>query len=176
MSRPSYEIVDNFMEDEELLQKLNNKALWKDLDNLDYNTYYPKDPPSTVWHEVIQCVIHSPKLRLPNCKHFEYWCNLLDDRNSLDWHIDKNEEKAKKGKYVSPKLGVVFYGYPHKIQGGYLEIDNTYEMPVGPIPTRVDCERIEPLYNRVVVFDVSQEHRVAPVLKGTRYGLQINLW
>ena len=40
----------------------------------------------------------------------------------------------------------------------------------------MDIERIQPVYNRIVVFDVSKTHRVAPILSGTRYGLQVNLW
>ena len=182
MSQTPHAIVDNFIEDEELLQNLNNKALWEDLNEKNLCIYYPKDSPVTIWHEVILYVMHSPRLQLPNCKHFEYWCNVLHDGEELNWHVDKNEEEAKKGNLICPKLGLVLYGYPHDVCGGYLEIDSRDKMYSDPDQVfLLRCEgspyeRVEPVYNRIVVFDVSQRHRIAPVLDGTRYGFQLNLW
>jgi len=100
--------------------------------------------------------------------HFEYWVNITDPRGGLDWHQDKDEDLAEQGRLVCPKAGAVWYGFPHVVSGGYLEIIN--EEPES------DVERIQPVYNRVVVFDVSKTHRVAPILFGTRYGFQVNLW
>ena len=39
-----------------------------------------------------------------------------------------------------------------------------------------EVERIEPLYNRMVWYNASHWHRVAPVTRGARFSLLVNLW
>lgn len=163
-------IIDDFIVDKKILDHFANKEVWERLDESSYNIY------SSVHDKIEQPLadfiwkVKDKFWKYEEWKHFEYWANITDEYQQLDWHVDKNEQlTASTGEVVCPLAGAVWYGYPHKVWGGYLEIENQHKF-------NVDYERIQPVYNRIVVFDVSQNHRVAPILAGRRYGLQVNLW
>ena len=169
-------IIDNYIKDQDILDRLNNPEPWKLLnqDNkrqIINNYYYNPGEPSNVWEEVINLVYEDDRLGLRDyeLERFEYWGNVITENNTLDWHQDKVEELFPRVTKLC-KVGVVLYCYPHKVWGGSLEIQNDYDL-------HQEIDRIECVYNRLVLFDSGNKfHRVAPVLAGTRYGFQINLW
>ena len=162
-------IIDDFIKDEYILDSFSDVELWNSLDDGKYKTW---DGMGYTPHDAIGDYIWHLKNKFWGDRtwdKFEYWVNITNETQTLDWHVDKDEALAEEGKVVCPQIGAVWYGFPHKVWGGYLEIENTQE-------AGIDIERIKPVYNRVVVFDVSQEHRVAPILAGNRYGMQVSLW
>ncbi len=160
-------IIDDFIKDEKILKHFSYKETWDALDiEEEFTTWNGLD---FIEDSILGDFIWEVKNKFWGDKTwsiFEYWINRTDSRFIVDWHVDKNEALAEEGDIVSPQIGAVWYGYPHEIVGGYLEISTD--------PGQL--QRIKPVYNRIVVFDVTEYHRVSPVLNGTRYGLQLNLW
>ena len=165
-------VRDNFCQDKALLETLADEALWRDA----LGKYFWWDgwwarPASNVWERLAQAV-WQPQGVEGKIAGFEYWANILDGAGEtpyLGWHRDKDERRVReKNEIACPLVGTVFYGYPHRIQGGYLEIsaDESFD----------EVERIRPQHNRLVILDVSQFHRVSKIYSGKRMGLQVNLW
>jgi hypothetical protein len=99
---------------------------------------------------------------------FEYWSNALvaGDRNDLPWHFDKDEHLwSTTNKVLSPTHGLVYYCHKKMPKGGYLEIERGGEM-----------ERIQPVPNRLIIFDPSIKHRVTPIHDGVRRTFASNVW
>lgn len=162
-------IDDGFLpRDSEVLMALRDRSLWLDFATEDYLAFNPQDEePINEFEILIQTIfgdVHFPVT-------FEYWINHATPDNNLGWHQDKNErEYNEEGTTKCPLFGAVYYGYPHRLRGGYLEISKSGDLE--PATT----ERIEPLYNRLVVFDPSQWHRVSDIEEGERFGFQVNVW
>ena len=90
-------------------------------------------------------------------------------KDFLGWHNDKDEKLYKEtGQVVSPGTGTIFYCYPHEVTGGYLEIAKDEALS--------EVERIEPVFNRLIIFNAALWHRVSKVYGGKRRALLINLW
>lgn len=74
--------------------------------------------------------------------------------------------------------GAVYYGYDHHFEGSgeLLLIDADVE----DNPFAFDHERrdeiisLEPSFNRLIVFNASKWHKVAPITSGKRYTLAVN--
>ena len=97
---------------------------------------------------------------------YEYWTNVLYPDKGLDWHVDPDEVlKSHTGEVRCPLYGCILYSNHENLSGGFLEIQHEDEL-----------ERIRPVPNRAVFFDVSKLHRVAPVLTGKRNALSVNVW
>lgn len=165
-------IQDDFCPDPKALDFLSQHNVWEPmLGKFHWWSGWWKEAPRNNWEAVIQNIWKNRGVE-QQIAGFEYWCNILSadsETDHLGWHRDKDEAlKAAQGKTVCPAMGTVFYGFPHKIEGGFLELacDDTFN----------DVERIAPIYNRLVIFDASRQHRVTRVYRGQRYGLQINLW
>ena len=174
-------VIDNFLE-KNILAYLNNKPLWDKLDSVETTMYDPQKyvfgvREHNVWEDLADIVYEqvfcreTPNEQYSNNLSLEYWCNILNPGNELDWHQDKDEKRYEKNPLdiVCPKAGAVIYAYPHTVNGGYLEIEHMSTHSI-------EVERIEPVYNRLVLFDVSKEHRVSKIWSGDRYGFQVNLW
>lgn len=165
-------IHDNYCPDKKLLDQLNNKTVWEAMVGRFHwwDGWWIKEP-SNIWEHIIKNIWQSQGIE-KQIAGFEYWCNILHANkpiNHLGWHRDKDEAlKARTGEVLCPMVGTIFYGYPHQIEGGFLEI--------AAEPSFTDVERIRAVYNRVVILDVSQHHRVTKLYQGSRFGLQINLW
>ena len=171
-------IIDSFIKNKRLLEFAAKKDNWIGLED---SAFYPipcyielkkGTTPRTPWEEIALYILHHPATDLEKFKpgRLEYWSNTLTPGDELDWHQDKDEAYAEEtGIVVNPLIGTIFYGYPHEVHGGYLEVVNRKG-------ASQDLERIEPVYNRLVIFDVSKFHRVAPIIEGERYGFQVNLW
>lgn len=163
-------ILDDFIRNEYLLTTFSDNKYWKKLENEPEGTRYTNvnHIPYKAVNQLI-CEIKNTFWTNKNWEALEYWVNITYKYAELDWHVDKNERLAEEeDKIICPQIGAVWYGHPdvRTVRGGYLEIQND----------NGDLERIRPVYNRIVVFDVSQEHRVAPIHNGTRFGFQVNLW
>ena len=176
-------IQDNFLNlHHELMDDLLNLKNWKDLNTKatpyaehldgDYSWWDGITKPKNVWEKLINLIwIKSFELDVSKISGFEYWCNQTSAGDELDWHQDKDELLYEQKKItVCPKISTVYYGFPHKVNGGYLEIAKEQE------DNDIEVERIEPVYNRLVIFDPSLWHRVAPIRSGYRYGFQVNIW
>lgn len=166
-------IQDDYCPDKKLLQELSDKAKWQELAGRFHwwDGWWAGEPRNT-WEYIIKMIWEAQGVE-GKIAGFEYWCNILESDNQqtnhLGWHRDKDELlKEESGEIVCPMVGTIFYGYPHDIEGGFLEIATE--------DTFTDVERIRPIYNRVVIMDVSKQHRVTRIYRGTRIGLQINLW
>jgi len=174
-------IVDNVIQDSKVLKKFSDAQLWTDCDN-DTTLDGPRKVVQTntetgtklkdAWEFISFYLYDIPSLDLPSygATEIEYWANVLSPRAELEWHQDKREDlMIESGTLVHPLVGVIWYGYPHEVLGGYLEIKNHSDR-------QEEVERIQPVYNRAVVFDPTQWHRVAPIVEGERFGFQLNLW
>lgn len=165
-------LKDNFLEaDSELLKDLKNKQPWEDLGDLPTSCLWDgTGEVDNIWKKLI-LKMWEPLFKSKDFGCFEYWVNITSADNPLGWHQDKDEiEYAKSGKTICPSTSTVFYGHPHKITGGLLEIQEATES------RHPETERILPIYNRIVVFKPSRFHRVSPITEGVRYGFQVNIW
>ena len=164
-------VVDGFIRDPELLDAMLTDGVWETLPpDTGWYAGWWKQKPTNLWH----LLIHKIWATLPNVhssKGFEYWGNNIQAENGgiLQWHQDKDERLFEDtGKTVSPKIGAVYYPYPSQFTGGYLEIANGNDFD--------RLERIEPVFNRLVIFDPSQYHRVSKVYSGYRKAFVVNVW
>ena len=165
-------VRDNFLQDKALLKTLADEGLWRDAlgKYFWWDGWWRRDA-HNVWERLAQA-IWQPQAVEGKIAGFEYWVNIIDadgPDNYLGWHRDKDERRVReKNEIACPLVGTVFYGFPHRIEGGYLEIsaDDSFS----------EIERLRPLHNRLVILDVSQFHRVTKIYSGKRMGLQVNLW
>ena len=174
-------------------ERLGTEVLW-----LDYGA-----KPQNVWEELaVQMWKDHPLLQRtesnngqPPIAGYEYWCNILRPNTPLNWHVDKDEivfDEAQhtttndasatitKDNLQTPTMGAVWYGYPHSFEGGFLELFpySPHEIPDPTIYADLSdhVERIHADYNRLVVLNVSEWHRVTPLTSGSRYTLAVNIW
>jgi len=177
-------IIDGFVKDESLLQKIQqSNEFWK----IDYHWWngWWNTPASTLRHELIEYIwrYNCPLRNSVSLDGFEH-CVGIQQANSIvkndigEWslitHFDKDEKLWNEtGQVVTPKLGTIFYPDPcnDEIEGGYLKIWKTHDLNFD-----AGYELIEPKFNRLVIFDAGQLHAVTPVTKGIRKAIAINLW
>jgi len=231
-------IFSDFITDVDMLQELAIPTLWQlcaedyfDTKNVINSTNTKQGSrrgwldfgatPDNLWEELsVQIWEHHPSVQTASpttgtFAGYEYWCNILQPTNHLNWHVDKDEDayqKACKDPTVgnpdaaapNPYVGAVYYGYPHRLRGGYLEIlsgqdaqimdqpQEYYEQQMIQMAAAVAAnsngddkdeilftphiERIEPIYNRLIWLNVSHWHRVAPITAGARFTFAVNLW
>jgi hypothetical protein len=100
----------------------------------------------------------------------ETWINRATgpDESPLGWHKDKDEELwARTGERAHPIYGAVLYGHTETPEGGLLQIkseDDEEDVFVEPIP------------NRLILFNPGVEHRVCGLQSGSRRTMATNLW
>ncbi len=164
-------LLDDFVKDKEVLAKLAKDDLWTG-ESVPLRGWYDgwaKSSPSNVWEELI----HEIWKYWPNvaeAKGFEWWTNIHHKSSSLGWHQDKDEDAAEgdRGNIICPNYGAIFYPYPHKCDGGMLEVMHQNDEDT--------IERLAPVHNRLIMFDPSQFHRVSRVYTGERRAFIVNLW
>lgn len=177
-------IIDEFIQDEALLQKIqHSQEFWK-LGYHWWNGWWNTERKS-IRHELIEYIYryHSPLNKSVSLDGFEHWVGIqkpndITTNDAGDWslvtHFDKDEKLWEKtGEIVTPKLGTIFYPDPcnDEMEGGYLMIWKTHS-----VDFNAPHELIEAKYNRLIIFDASQLHAVTPVTKGIRKAIAINLW
>ncbi|KAL7575798.1 hypothetical protein ACA910_003125 [Epithemia clementina (nom. ined.)] len=124
-------------------------------------------------------VMSSTRVQRQLATGLEYWCNILTPNTPLQWHVDKDEvlyERPQHHSLRTPTMGAVYYGYPHSLRGGYLEILNYGALVAAPDEAGREIERIRPEYNRLVYLNVSNWHSVSPLYIGSRYTFAVNVW
>ena len=90
-------VLDNAIKDEDLLDVLTDPILWENLCNNSYDRLLV-DPHQKVitglWNTVSMILYRTKELDLErhNPIELEYWCNGLDQFNTLGWHQDKRED------------------------------------------------------------------------------------
>ena len=105
---------------------------------------------------------------------FEYWNNLGGPNSSLGWHVDKDiKYYVENKKHIMPSAGHIYYVESKKVEGGYLEISN---LPNNLPPDLKKIEKIQPLENRLIMFNPSQPHRVTKIISGKRRAFLANVW
>ena len=159
-------ILDNFLDNDELTLFCDDRN-WKK--SLDY-TWVDRDcyDENCIWEHILEKIWRPMRPLMASFDGIEYWTNILSPTGSkdLDWHVDKDEKLYEEHNDIkSPVIGSVLYGHTETPGDGNLELIHQ-EM----------LERIEPLPNRLIIFDSSQYHRVAPVTKGFRRTFASNIW
>ena len=198
---PHLMIYDNFLPEGPLLDKFADDDLWIDLNtkktvyvineeghnggyHYSYQFWDGKTEPKNHWEEFIKLAwIDTFKIN-EQYAGFEYWCNIIGpDDEGLSWHQDLDEKELDiNNKVVHPMISSVYYGMPHIIEEGLLEIamlgDEMPEARTGKAEYEpmFTTERICPFFNRLIVFNPKRWHRVMPVKKGWRFGFQVNIW
>ncbi len=157
-------VIDNFL-NKKTLKQLNNINLWKEYSFNKTNKYFwigKKHKSKNIFESIIIDKIFKKinKEIIKKSVCCQYWINFLKD--DLDWHVDKDETIWKEKSILKKSVkNVVYYGYPHQIKGGDLLLHNG--------------QKIEPKYNRLVVFD-NTPHAVDNITFGTRVALSVNFW
>ena len=180
-------IRDDFLQETEtesdlvLLDRLQDKLLWEECDRGESKWWDGTSDPKNVW-EVISKRIWEGRPEFGKAAGFEYWCNIMSDGVSLDWHVDKDEEELQNtGDLMMPIMGAVYYGFNHDGQysGGQL---HTVDAEWYEDPLEFDFSRkrhdevmsIDAHFNRLVIFNASLWHRVTDVHGGLRYTFAVN--
>ena len=142
-------VIDNFVSSKEVLNAFSSYDIWKNIKKLGMRSWDGRDALKYAALESLIWNVKNTFWETEPYEKFEYWANITWKGHNLEWHQDKDEyQETRHNKLVFPRAGAVWYGYPHDIEGGYLEIQQGLEV-----------ERLQPVYNRIVVFDVSKFHR-----------------
>jgi len=150
-------ITDNFF-DKYCLKNLQEKA---DLGKFE-NQWFNMDKPETYTCNIVNTgADHFP---IAGIVGYEVWAH--DNTRPVsdeyyDWHYDKDEYRWSLNQVLRfPIFSAVFY-LKANCFGGQLLLENGIQ--------------IEPVVNRLVLFEAGIKHRVRK-FKGTRYSLNINPW
>jgi hypothetical protein len=165
-------IIDNFIKDRELLQGITSNRLWSTPCGYSWKPFGSKDLNiyeiliSKVWSGNISEYMDLP----PEYAGIEYWINNMSNSgisNFLEPHMDK-DEYLYNTKHIlrTPEVGMVYYAHKTTPEGGFLEIE----------ASKGGLQRIEPLPNRLIIFNPSIKHQVTKVTKGTRRTIASNIW
>jgi len=166
-------VYDGFLKDARLLEVLRDENMWGKVPAYSWWNGWWRSPPSNPLEETIQRVWQG-QIAETEIAGFEYWFNALTDRKGLNWHRDCDEVlRRREGRYVCPTLGNVLYVIVEDVVGGFMELsDRTSLIEL----ESSELERIQPVENRLVVFNPSFWHRVSRLASGKRLALQVNLW
>ena len=175
----NHTVTDDFIKDTSLLSRLQNETLWKECDEAGSHFWQRQDPITNIWEELSKEIWqHRPEYK--EAVGFEYWCNIISEKRSLPWHIDKDEyELHENDDLVTPIMGAVYYGIDHKFKGsGNLmlidaDIDQTSPFLYN-YEENNEVVKVEPLFNRMVIFNASKWHRVETNFTGKRYTFAVN--
>jgi hypothetical protein len=85
----NHTILDNFMSDQDLLQKLQDEELWQECDRAETRWWdHKNDEPQNIWEEISKQIWQN-RPEFQTAVGFEYWCNVIQNNKNLPWHIDK---------------------------------------------------------------------------------------
>ena len=160
-------IVDNFLSDGELKDELTAESNWNS--SLGYSWSDKHSEATNAWSIFCRAIWNEFYIPKHDYAGFEYWTNLSypSTEDSLPWHYDHDEHLYNTtGTIVTPNLGLVYYCHKELPEGGYLEIDRGNNQ----------LERIQPVPNRLIIFDPSIKHHVTPLSGGVRKTLACNVW
>jgi hypothetical protein len=184
-------IIDDFIQDESLLQELQHNDDFYTQGFSWWNGWW-NTPAQSLRHRLIEYIWKD------NTPHqysgiyiagFEHWTGTYDGADqshkydesrvgipgifSLAHHMDKDEHLYNTTReIVTPAVGTIFYPRDHVHTGGYLRIYNSKFME----GCKDNYELIAPKFNRLIIFDPSYIHAVEEVTSGVRQAIAINLW
>ncbi len=194
-------IIDNFVKDRRLLndmQDLSNKEFWHE----GYSWWHNSSPTITLRHRLIDYMWLQGKFELPEpLIGFEHWTGIYDAEEKISYqdhvdhshfeHIQADKKGSKKfalihhydkdeglyndtGEIVSPSIGCIYYPIlKQKCKGGKLRI---YDAEPGEQAYDAPFETVDPVPNRLIIFNPGILHAVEQVTKGSRFAIAINLW
>ena len=169
-------VIDNFLDTEsDTYKKVTSEESWGDgkkfagISNKAFGWMNKDETPSNTFEEVSVKIWEYAKNYMPvEYDGMEYWYNQLDEGQSLPAHQDKDEALLQKtGELVHPFIGAVYYCHKELPTGGFLQIERGRSR---------ELERIQPVPNRLVVFDSSNYHSVSEIRHGCRRHLATNIW
>lgn len=158
-------IVDNFITEKSFLNELRKDEYWEC--PLKYSWKDKESDNKNIWEVLASTIWHNAMLDF-EYSGYEYWTNTfkIGNQTELDWHYDKDEAYWKnKNKIITPKIGCVWYAHTEIPDGGFLEINR-----------EGDLERIQPVPNRLIIFDPETPHRVVSITSGVRRTFASNIW
>jgi hypothetical protein len=168
-------VIDNFLDkDDYLLYEIQNNKYWTN--PLSYRFMYKDSSPTSVWERLSKKIwdsVTSYGVLPSDYTGIEYWNNIMSipgDKQDLPWHFDKDEHLCNhiSGEIKTPFVGSVYYAHKEIPSEGYLEIKRGEGL--------TDVERIQPVPNRLVIFDSGILHRVTPITSGIRRCFATNIW
>ena len=172
-------IYDDFLPEGDLKNQITSEEQWKE--SMPFQWYKCGDEFKNLFEQFCNLVWynHFYTTKPVQITGWEYWSHSMNSEsyNSLDFHVDsdingehvseeKEQEMIAKGEAKVPKHGFIYYGHKELPEGGFLEIKREYG----------DIERIQPVPNRLIIFDPSCIHRVTKVTRGVRRSFVCNLW
>ena len=167
-------VIDNFLTDKKTIEMLKNESTWKNFPRYNWWDGWWKIEPRNIMESLIENIWKKFSNVENRVAGFEYWSNLHTNKGELAWHVDKDEKlKRDQQKFLMPKFGHVYYVKVENLEGGYLEI---LQKGISNPTVTEKTERIEPVENRLVMFDPSKPHRVTKIFEGTRRAFLANAW
>lgn len=178
-------VIDNFVQDEDLLNRIKDSLkeedspFWGTEGNYSWYEGWWEREPETLREELIKYMwgTNCPLNEDLSITGFEHWTGIQSasdktKQDHLKQHFDKDEDLWHfTGELKRPVIGTVYYPIEHDIDGGALQVWDTYEVNFD-----VESDLIHPKPNRLIIFDAGQLHRVQQVTRGTRYAIAVNLW
>ena len=167
-------VVDNYIRDSKILDELRSDKFWSSVGRLNWWDGWWNVEPRNVCENFIK-IVWKQFTNLENkIAGFEYWSNVHQTGDGLNWHVDKDERLMKEKKeIVMPNVGLVYYAISEGLEGGYLEIANSPDRN-NVEPSKI--ERLKPIENRLIMFNPSYPHRVSPIGGGKRRAIIVNAW
>lgn len=158
-------VVDNFIRDVFFRENLMDDRHWQQ--NAPYTWYDRDTDQKDIWIKLARTIwkFNSQFQNLGDYEGYEMWTQCINQRE-LEWHRDKDEYKNKHhSEVVTPLMGSIWYAHTDNIIGGNLQIRSDSGI-----------QTIQPVSNRLVIFDVSQWHRVSYTNSGNRRSVMSNVW
>ena len=176
-----YKIIDNFLTDEKVVHSINYSKFWEDKSfyfrKADFTGFEKVNSKESIGSYIVERMLEEPEIveTYPcySAYGYEYWPTVLlpgmDTHKqedgavySLDIHSDYDVVKYNEtGELSYPLFGAILYFGNEDVEGGLLKVEN---------------KEIEPIHNRLVVFDSAQPHGVTEVTQGIRKSIAINFW
>lgn len=175
-------IIDNFLKDGEMKRRLQSDSFWKiqSANGLPLKWFGWGQRVSNPIEEFLFW-FWSEKFSdyyRDFSEGWEYWTHHLgvDRRKSIDFHLDtdinervdaeKEQKMVRNGEIMAADHGLIYYCHTDPCSGGYLEIKRANN----------EVERIEPVPDRLILFQPNVQHRVTEVTSGHRRSIVSNLW
>ena len=167
-------IVDDLIKDKKMISVLKSDETWINFPSLNWWDGWWKTKPRNIMELLIEIIWKKYANFENQIAGFEYWSNLSIANSSLSWHVDKDEKYfLDTKKYKMPTKGHIYYVESTNVEGGYLEISN---LPISKRPDERKLERVQPLENRLIMFNPSDPHQVTKIISGKRRAFLANAW
>ena len=167
-------VIDNFLDaNSDLYREITEDDNWGKFSS--FRGWLERDAtPDDIWGVLSNRIWKFASELLPSeFEGIEYWRGEIHPGESLNWHNDDDQSLYDKtGESSFPEIGSIYYAHKTPVSEGFLEIQREYDdvFNIGGM------ERIQPVPNRLVIFDSKVLHRVSPVVQGVRRHFTTNIW